>query len=69
MGKLVEVITCEECEYWKREEDNYMGRRTIGRCESKLMQSCVDTLGMPTLITNESHYCGYAERRTDGQSN
>lgn len=52
----LEIIKCKNCKNWKQ-QTNYQGSPlSFGFCESDDMWT----------YTDGDHYCGYAERRTDG---
>lgn len=55
------VIMCKDCKYWKRQNTGY------GYCESNSMWLSLEgeITEVSNICTDEYHYCGYAERRTD----
>ena len=66
-----EIIRCKDCKHW-RQQTNYQGAPlSFGFCESDDMWRSLDgeTTEVSHIDTDDDFYCGYAERRTDGQTN
>lgn len=62
-----EIIHCRECKHW-RQQTNYQGNLlSFGFCESDDMWRSLygETPEVDYIYTDDNHYCGYAERRTD----
>ena len=62
-----EIIRCEDCKHWKQ-QTNYQGSPlSFGFCESDDMWRSLygETYEVAHIDTDDDHYCGYAERRTD----
>jgi len=62
MGKIVEVIRCEDCKNWKR---IYGDQSICGECQSSEMWESLngETSEVNYIGTYNDHYCGYAERK------
>lgn len=61
------VIRCKDCKHW-RQQTNYQGvLLSFGFCESEEMWRSLygETYEVEHIDTDDDHYCGYAERRTD----
>lgn len=62
-----EIIRCKDCKYWKQ-QTNYQGiPLSFGFCENDNMwrSLCGETCEISHIETDDNHYCGYAERRTN----
>ena len=62
-----EIIRCKDCRYWKQ-QTNFQGiPLSFGFCESDDMWRSLygETYEVAHIDTDDDHYCGYAERRTD----
>ena len=65
-----EIIHCRECKHWKQ-QTNYAGAPlSFGFCESDDMWQSLygETYEVSHIDTDDDFYCGYAERRTDDQT-
>lgn len=62
-----EIIRCKDCKHWKQ-QINYQGTLLpFGFCESEDMWRSLygETTEVEHIDTDDNHYCGFAERRTD----
>ena len=62
-----EIVRCKDCKHWKQ-QTNYQGSPlSFGFCESDDMWRSLygETYEVSHIDTDDDHYCGYAERRTD----
>ena len=62
-----EIIRCKDCKHWKQQID-YQGKLlSFGFCESEDMWCSLygETTEVAHIDTDDNHYCGFAERRTD----
>lgn len=62
-----EIVRCKDCKHWKQ-QTNYRGSPlSFGFCESDDMWRSLygETYEVAHIDTDDDHYCGYAERRTD----
>ena len=62
-----EIIRCKDCKHW-RQQTNYQGvPLSFGFCESDDMWCSLygETTEVAHIDTDDNHYCGYAERRTE----
>lgn len=69
-AEWVEIVRCKDCKYWRR-QTNYAGALlSFGFCESEDMWASLygETTEVAHIDTDDNHYCGYAERRTDEQT-
>lgn len=66
-----EIIRCKDCEHWRQETNCQDTPLSFGFCVSDDMWRSLDgeTTEVAYIDTDENHYCGYAERRTDEQVN
>ena len=65
-----EIIHCRECKHWKQ-QTNYAGAPlSFGFCESDDMWRSLygETYEVSHIDTDDDFYCGFAERRTDGEA-
>lgn len=65
----VEVVRCKDCKHWRR-QTNYTGAQlSFGFCESNDMWGSLygETCEVSHIDTDDDFYCGYAERREDGE--
>ena len=61
------IVRCKDCKYWKQ-QINYRGVPfSFGFCESDDMWRSLygETYEVAHIVTDDDHYCGYAERRTE----
>ena len=61
------LIRCKDCKHWKQ-QTNYQGSPlSFGFCESDDMWRSLygETYEVAHIDTDDDHYCGYAEMRTD----
>ena len=61
------IIRCKDCKYWKQQMD-YQGKPlSFGFCESEDMWRSLygETTEVEDIDTDDNHYCGFAEKRTD----
>ena len=62
-----DIIYCKDCKHW-RQQTNYQGALlSFGFCESDDMWCSLygETTEVAHIDTDDNHYCGYAERRTE----
>ena len=62
-----EIIRCRDCEHWRR-QINYQGTPlSWGFCESEDMWKSLygETYEVAHIDTDDEHFCGYAERKSD----
>lgn len=65
-----EIIRCKDCKYWKQQTNYQCIPLSFGFCENDNMwrSLCGETCEISHIETDDNHYCGYAERRTDNDS-
>ena len=66
-AKWIDVVRCKDCKHW-RQQTTYQGSPlSFGFCESDQMWHSLygETTEVSHIDTDDNHYCGYAERRTD----
>ena len=62
-----EIIRCNDCKHWKQ-QISYQGTPLpFGFCESEDMWRSLygETTEVEHIDTDDKHYCGFAERKTD----
>lgn len=65
-----EIVRCKDCKHW-RQQTNYQGvLLSFGFCENEEMWRSLygETYEVAHIDTDDDHYCGYAERRTDAKT-
>ena len=62
-----EIIRCKDCQHWRQQTDHQGVPLPFGFCESDAMWRSLygETYEVSHIDTDDDHYCGYAERRTD----
>lgn len=62
-----EIIRCKDCKHWIRQMAYNGAPLSFGFCESENMWQSLygETTEVAHIDTDDDHYCGYAERRTD----
>ena len=62
-----EIIRCKDCKHWKQQMDYQDTPLSFGFCESEDMWRSLygETTEVAHIDTDDNHYCGFAERRTD----
>ena len=62
-----EIIRCKDCKHWKQQMDYQSKPLSFGFCESEDMWRSLygETTEVDHIDTDDNHYCGFAERRTD----
>lgn len=62
-----EIVWCKDCKHWKQQTNYQRSPLSFGFCESDDMWRSLygETYEVAHIDTDDDHYCGYAERRTD----
>lgn len=69
MKKEGDLIRCKECKNWKRQTNDQGISLSFGFCDDIMWRSLYgEAYEIAHINTNGNHYCGYAERRTDEQT-
>lgn len=65
-----EIIQCNNCKYWRRQTAYNGAPLSFGFCECDYMWQSLygETTEVAHIDTDDDFYCGYAERRTDADT-